>query len=77
MPGDDLLAAVVAGQLSSVIKTLFAEGFARGMAGESRAGTARRLQEEARRLFAMLEPSLGEYAKTAHRGDDPDAVSPS
>jgi len=53
---------IVAAQLASVHRVLFAEGTRLVLAGSPPDDIARTLGSEARRAFDLLEPSLGEYA---------------
>lgn len=59
---EDLLPKAVAGHLVTVQRVLFHEGFARGMNGEQEDDVAAALAPEARRLYDLLEPSLGDFA---------------
>jgi AcrR family transcriptional regulator len=57
----DLLQQVVAAQLASVHRVLYADAARRSLAGESRAQIQAALAAEAERAFDLLEPSLGSY----------------
>lgn len=58
---DDVLQRLVAAQLASVHRVLFAEGSRRSLAGESRAQILAALAAAAERAFNLLEPALGDY----------------
>jgi AcrR family transcriptional regulator len=58
---DDPQQRIVAAQLASVYRVLFAEGARRVLAGQPRDEIARALAADARRAFDLLEPSLGGY----------------
>ena len=58
---DDAQQRIVAAQLASVHRVLFAESARRTLAGEPRDEILRVLAEAARRAFDRLEPSLGRY----------------
>ena len=60
---EDVLQRVVAAQLASVHRVLFAEGSARSLAGLSRAEVRDALGAAAERAFDLLEPALGEYGR--------------
>jgi AcrR family transcriptional regulator len=62
---DDPQQRIVAAQLASVHRVLFAEGTRRVLAGEPRAEICQVLTAAARRAFDLLEPSLGEYGLRA------------
>ncbi len=52
---------IVAAQLASVYRVLFAEGTRRVLAGQPRVEICEALAADARRAFDLLEPSLGGY----------------
>jgi AcrR family transcriptional regulator len=56
---DGVRARLVAAQLASVHRVLYAEATRRSLAGQDRAGIFAVLGAEAERAFALLEPSLG------------------
>jgi len=58
---EDVQQRVVAAQLASVHRVLFAEGSRRSLAGESRADILAALAAAAERAFDLLEPALGDY----------------
>ena len=58
---DDPQQRIVAAQLASVYRVLFAEGARRVLVGQSRDEISRALAADARRAFDLLEPSLGGY----------------
>ena len=58
---DDLQQRIVAAQLASVHRVLFAEGARRSLAGQPRDEIRRELAAAAHRAFGLLEPSLGGY----------------
>jgi len=58
---DDPQQRIVAAQLASVYRVLFAEGTRRVLAGEPRVEIREALAADARRAFDLLEPSLGGY----------------
>ena len=58
---DDPQQRIVAAQLASVHRVLFAEGGARVLAGQDPGEVRRALAAAARRAFDLLEPSLGGY----------------
>jgi AcrR family transcriptional regulator len=58
---DDPQQRIVAAQLASVYRVLFAEGTRRVLAGQPRAEICEALAADARRAFDLLEPSLGGY----------------
>jgi AcrR family transcriptional regulator len=58
---DDLRQRIVAAQLASVHRVLFAEGARRVLAGQPRDEISQALATAARRAFDLLEPSLGGY----------------
>src|SRR5487761_1632582 len=58
---DDPQQRIVAAQLASVHRVLFAEGTSRILAGQPRAEICEPLAADARRAFDLLEPSLGGY----------------
>jgi CRP-like cAMP-binding protein len=58
---DDVLARVVAAELASVHRVLYAEASRRSLAGESREDIQAVLAAAADRAFDLLEPSLGRY----------------
>ncbi|MGW2643509.1 TetR/AcrR family transcriptional regulator [Streptomyces sp. NPDC001393] len=62
---DDPQQRIVAAQLASVHRVLFAEGARRILDGQSRDVICRILAEAARRAFDLLEPSLGGYGVKA------------
>jgi AcrR family transcriptional regulator len=62
---DDPQQRIVAAQLASVPRVLFAEGTRRILAGEPRDEICQVLTAAARRAFDLLEPSLGEYGLRA------------
>jgi AcrR family transcriptional regulator len=62
---DDPQQRIVAAQLASVHRVLFAEGARRILAGQPRDEICRMLTEAARRAFDLLEPSLGSYGVKA------------
>jgi len=59
---DDPGRRIVAAQLASVHRVLFAEGARRVLAGQPREKICQVLAATARRAFDLLEPSLGGYA---------------
>jgi len=59
---DDPGQRIVAAQLASVHRVLFAEGARRVLAGQPREEICQVLAATARRAFDLLEPSLGGYA---------------
>ena len=59
---DDPGQRIVAAQLASVHRVLFAEGARRVLAGQPREKICQVLAATARRAFDLLEPSLGGYA---------------
>ena len=58
---DDPQQRIVAAQLASVYRVLFAEGTRRVLAGQPRVEICEALAADARRAFDLLEPSLGGY----------------
>jgi AcrR family transcriptional regulator len=58
---DDPQQRIVAAQLASVHRVLFAEATSRILAGQPRDGICQVLAAAARRGFDLLEPSLGSY----------------
>jgi AcrR family transcriptional regulator len=58
---DDPQQRIVAAQLASVYRVLFAEGTRRILAGQPRDEICQALAAGARRAFDLLEPSLGSY----------------
>ena len=58
---EDALARVVAAELASVHRVLYAEASRRSLAGESREEIQAVLAATAERAFDLLEPSLGSY----------------
>jgi AcrR family transcriptional regulator len=58
---DDPQQRIVAAQLASVYRVLFAEGTKRVLAGQPRVEICEALAADARRAFDLLEPSLGGY----------------
>jgi AcrR family transcriptional regulator len=62
---DDPQQRIVAAQLASVHRVLFAEGARRILAGQPREEICQVLAAAARRAFDLLEPSLGGYAVRA------------
>jgi len=58
---DDPQQRIVAAQLASVHRVLFAEGTARALAGQGRDEICQVLTVAASRAFDLLEPSLGSY----------------
>ncbi len=58
---DDPQQRIVAAQLASVHRVLFAEGARRSLAGQPRDEICQLLAAAARRAFDLLEPSLGSY----------------
>ena len=58
---DDPQQRIVAAQLASVYRVLFAEGTRRVLVGQPRAEICEALAADARRAFDLLEPSLGGY----------------
>jgi hypothetical protein len=58
---EDALARVVAAELASVHRVLYAEASRRSLAGESREEIQAVLAATADRAFDLLEPSLGSY----------------
>ena len=62
---DDPQQRIVAAQLASVYRVLFAEGSRRILAGQPRGEICRELAADARRAFDLLEPSLGGYCVRA------------
>jgi AcrR family transcriptional regulator len=58
---DDPQQRIVAAQLASVYRVLFAEGTRRVLAGQPRVEICAALAADARRAFDLLEPSLGGY----------------
>ena len=58
---DDPQQRIVAAQLASVYRVLFAEGTRRVLAGQPRGEICEALAADARRAFDLLEPSLGGY----------------
>jgi AcrR family transcriptional regulator len=62
---DDSQQRIVAAQLASVHRVLFAEGARRILAGQPRNEICQVLATAARRAFDLLEPSLGGYGARA------------
>lgn len=62
---DDPQQRIVAAQLASVHRVLFAEGTSRILAGQPRDAICRALAAAASRAFDLLEPSLGGYCVRA------------
>lgn len=62
---DDPQQRIVAAQLASVHRVLFAEGARRILAGQPRDETCQVLAAAAREAFDLLEPSLGGYGARA------------
>jgi AcrR family transcriptional regulator len=62
---DDPQQRIVAAQLASVHRVLFAEGSRRVLAGQQRDEISHALGEAAREAFDLLEPSLGGYCVRA------------
>ena len=62
---DDVQQRIVAAQLASVHRVLFAEGARRTLAGEPRDEIRQMLAVTARRAFDLLKPSLGGYGARA------------
>ena len=62
---DDVQQRIVAAQLASVDRVLFAEGVRRTLAGQPRDEICQVLAAAARRAFDLLEPSLGGYGVRA------------
>ena len=62
---DDPQQRIVAAQLASVHRVLFAEGARRSLAGQPREEICQVLTVAARRAFDLLEPSLGGYGVRA------------
>ena len=62
---DDAQQRIVAAQLASVHRVLFAEGARRILAGQPREEICEVLAAAARRAFDLLEPSLGGYGVRA------------
>jgi AcrR family transcriptional regulator len=62
---DDAQQRIVAAQLASVHRVLFAEGARRILAGQPRNEICQVLAVAARRAFELLEPSLGGYGVRA------------
>ena len=62
---DDPQQRIVAAQLASVQRVLFAEGARRVLAGQPREEICQVLAAAARRAFDLLEPSLGGYGVRA------------
>ncbi|MER6567941.1 TetR/AcrR family transcriptional regulator [Streptomyces sp. NPDC001093] len=62
---DDPQQRIVAAQLASVHRVLFAEGARRILDGQSRDEIRQILAEAARQAFDLLEPSLGDYGVKA------------
>ncbi len=62
---DDVQQRIVAAQLASVHRVLFAEGARRTLAGQPRDEIRQMLAVTARRAFDLLEPSLGGYGARA------------
>jgi AcrR family transcriptional regulator len=62
---DDAQQRIVAAQLASVHRVLFAEGARRVLAGQPRDEVCQLLTAAARRAFDLLEPSLGGYGSRA------------
>jgi AcrR family transcriptional regulator len=58
---DDPQQRIVAAQLASVYRVLFAEGTRRVLAGQPRVEICEALAADARQAFDLLEPSLGGY----------------
>jgi AcrR family transcriptional regulator len=62
---DDVQQRIVAAQLASVDRVLFAEGVRHTLAGQPRDEICQVLAAAARRAFDLLEPSLGGYGVRA------------
>src|SRR5260221_79204 len=62
---DDVQQRIVAAQLASVHRVLFAEGARRALAGQPRGEICRGLAAAARPALYLLEPSLGGYGVRA------------
>ena len=62
---DDVQQRIVAAQLASVHRVLFAEAATRALAGQPRDQICQLLAAAARRAFDLLEPSLGGYGVRA------------
>jgi AcrR family transcriptional regulator len=62
---DDVQQRIVAAQLASVDRVLFAEGVRRTLAGQPRDEICQVLAAAARQAFDLLEPSLGGYGVRA------------
>ena len=65
---DDPQQRIVAAQLASVHRVLFAEGARRSLAGQPRDEIRQVLAAVARQAFDLLEPSLGGYGARARAG---------
>ncbi|HEV3382450.1 MAG TPA: TetR family transcriptional regulator [Trebonia sp.] len=72
---DDPQQRIVAAQLASVHRVLFAEGTRRVLAGQSRDEICRVLAAAARRAFDLLEPSLGGYGWSDVSAETSDAIA--
>jgi AcrR family transcriptional regulator len=59
--GDNMQQRIVAAQLASVHRVLFAEAVRRILAGQPRGEIRRALAAAARQAFDLLQPSLGSY----------------
>jgi AcrR family transcriptional regulator len=59
--GGDVMSRMVAAQLASVHRVLYAEATRRSLAGQPRQDIVAVLAVEAERAFDLLEPSLGRY----------------
>jgi AcrR family transcriptional regulator len=62
---DDAQQRIVAAQLASIHRVLFAESVSRILAGQPRDAIRQVLAESARRSFDLLEPALGGYCLKA------------
>ncbi|GAA4101527.1 TetR/AcrR family transcriptional regulator [Nonomuraea soli] len=58
---DDVMARAVAAQLAGAHRVIFAEVQRRTLAGESNAEIAAAVAQDARRVFDLLEPSVGRF----------------
>lgn len=58
---DDVMARAVAAQLAGAHRVIFTEVQRRTLAGESNAEIAAAVSEDARRVFDLLEPSVGRF----------------
>lgn len=62
---DNVRQRIVAAQLASVHRVLFAEGALRILSGQPRDQVCRMLADAAREAFDLIEPSLGDYGVRA------------